>query len=35
MQAKLAQARLDSLKSAQIKHVGLETAAFDCPVPDY
>ena len=36
MQEKVEKARKDSLKGTQvIRHVGLETSAFDCPVREY
>ena len=36
MQEKVDRARKESLKGRQvIRHVGLETAAFDCPVREY
>jgi hypothetical protein len=36
MKEKVEKARLEALKSSQvIRHVGLETSAFDCPIRDY
>ena len=35
MQEKIERARLEAVSKQAVRHVALETAAFECPVPGY